>query len=265
MPYTLVHPGFAAWIKSKWLPGLSWNGLIFGSLVPDFDILFRLSNARFHLINGGILSVLFILLPVAILISWLFHTIVRNKIIDFLPNRFFPLLQPYTSFNYVAFLKKNFVLEIFTIILAIELHYLLDFVSHWNAWYCMMAFHVLIYPSVLLKPFVYYFAWYLPMVVATALGCYLVYTQFIKKVFEESNFKLVTIEWPLKTRLFIVLFVANTVSFSILKFIFLGHEGNGLAWHYIIIYATSGAFFALFTTPVLMSGITQLYSKIIKK
>jgi hypothetical protein len=262
MPYTLVHPGFSAWIKNRWFPGLSWNGLIFGSIVPDFDILFRLSDARFHLINGGILSVLFLLVPIALFISVIFHTWVRNSLIDFLPAQLHQLLKPYQSFNYMAFLRKNFVLEIVSIILAIELHYLLDFISHWNAWYGMMGFHILIYPSAVLKPITYQFFWYFPMIVATAIGFFLVYTNFIKSIFVKTDFSAMISELSLKSKIFLLLFVLNILLFTIFKIIFLGHEGNGFAWHYVIIYATSGIIFAFFTTPILMSGIIRLRAKI---
>lgn len=261
MPYTLVHPGFSAWIKNKWLPWLSWNGIIFGSLVPDFDILFRLTDSRFHLINGGIIPVLLLLIPLTIILSLIFHAFIKNYLIDTFPEKFQILLLPFKSFNYINFLKQNYLKEILSVFLAIELHYLLDFISHWNAWYCMMAFHVLVYPSLLLKPFTYYLCWYFPQIAATALGFYFLYKYYFKNNISWLEVKQVIGNLKQQTKLYLLIFILNWLLFTILKLLLLGYESRSFAWHYIIIYATGGLIFSFFVTPLLMQGWMRLTFK----
>ncbi len=260
MPYTLVHPGFSAWIKNKWLPGLSWNGLIFGSLVPDFDILFRFTEARFHLISVGFFNICFLLLPATLIISIIFHSLVRNTLIDFLPEILKKKVISFTTFNYLHFLKQHYGVEVVSILIAILLHYFLDLISHWNAWYFMMGFHVLIYPIPFLKPYFFYFGWYFPQIIATAFGVYFVYIYYFNPHFSIVQLKQITSNCPLKIKLFLLLFLLNAIAFAAVKLILFGFGSDGLAWHYVIIQGTGGLIYSFFITPLIIGGAIKIKS-----
>lgn len=86
MPFTFSHPAIV--LPLAFLPKkiISITGLIIGSLTPDFEYFIRmkLSSEYSHTISGVFLFDL----PLGIILTFLFHGIVRNKLIDNLP-RFF--------------------------------------------------------------------------------------------------------------------------------------------------------------------------------
>lgn len=71
MPYTLAHPGFVLPLRKKWLPWFPASAVIAGSVVPDLDILFRLSNARFHLYHFTLPEIFLLQWPMALMLAFL--------------------------------------------------------------------------------------------------------------------------------------------------------------------------------------------------
>lgn len=133
MPFTLVHPAFVLpiynRIKSYSIP----VGLIAGSLVPDYDIIFRFTETRFHLFTFDILSVIGLLIPLSFLTVFFYTYIFR----DFMLQQCPPLLKQvaihlpdFTFRNNI----KNYLLLLLNIIIAIYIHLFLDLISHYDAW-----------------------------------------------------------------------------------------------------------------------------------
>ena len=251
MPFTLAHPGFALKVKQKWFKKLSINGLIWGSLVPDYDILFRFTLSRFHIIYLNLASILILVIPLALATSLIFHHGIRNTLINYLPYRFQKKLIRYEHFHYWNFLKSNFSKEIVSIFVAAVIHLLLDIVSHWDAWSMKMLFHIGIYPSKTLMPLYYYFGWYFPQVIITFLGFYFL-VSFLGYKF--SDIKLVisdVILMPKKKLIYWTVFLVIALIITRLRFYLFGYEGDGFGWHYLIIYATSSLAISFFLTPLL--------------
>ena len=93
MPYTFAHIGFVLPFKKKWPVQLSMTGLIFGSITPDYDFLFRLTNISDHLFQYDFACIVFIFYPLALLSAISFHLICMNVIIDNLPAYFQQTIQ----------------------------------------------------------------------------------------------------------------------------------------------------------------------------
>lgn len=251
MPYTFAHPGFSLWLKNKWLKKMSTNGLIFGSISPDFDILFRFTNPRFHLFYLNLITIFVILLPLSILLSFIFHRFVRNIWIDNLPEAISKKLIQFKNFNYVKWFRSNYKIEIASIVFALVLHFLLDLVFHWNADAYMRMVHEGIYPKYSLVKFHYYFGWYFPMIFSTFLGFYLLYKLYDGSKYFTKAFKQDLINMGATKIAFWMTLLFISVLFSFLKLYLFKYEGNGFAWHSLIIYFTSGLIFSFYATPLL--------------
>jgi len=128
MPFTFSHPAAVLpFCRSKKIP-VSVTGLIVGSLVPDFEFLFLLRESDYlgHFWPGIIL----INIPAAILVSFIFHYLVRNALIlhlpQFLQQRFSPLL----SFNWGVYFKKHVTGFIIGVLVGVVLHVGIDAFTH---------------------------------------------------------------------------------------------------------------------------------------
>lgn len=261
MPYTIAHIGYSIGLKKKWISKLSLNGLIFGSIVPDFDILFRFTNQRFHLFAFDLFTIFIILLPLSLVLSIFFHQFIRDTVIELLPKTFRDKTIPYQSYDYIGFLKRSYKWEILSILIGISVHFGLDLFSHWNAWLYMMIIHVGIYPCHFLVPFHYYFGWYFPQVLATFFGFYLMYLYLLTPKNTISMIKNDILNAETERKLVWVGYFVIAILFGVLKLFVFGYEGNGYAWHSVIIHLTSGLIFSFFITPLLYKLIKIMSSK----
>ena len=256
MPFTFAHPGYALFVQKKYLPFLSLNGLVFGSLAPDVDILFRFSNIRFHIFSFQLMDVIFQILPMALLMSIVFHLICRNIIIDHLPLPLKNKFKSLKSYNFLVDLRRHFVKILLSMLLGIYLHIFLDYIFHWNANSVMMAIHTGIYPWMAIKPLTYYGGWYLPLLLSTLLGFWLILEYNDLKVREVV--KLLNDMEP-RSLFFLFVFCLVALVVVVLKSMFLGFESEFIL-HYLTIHLTSGFMFSLFITPFLF----LIYSRIFK-
>jgi hypothetical protein len=108
LPYTFAHPGFTLPFK-KLKPALfSTTGLIFGSIAPDYDIILRFTNSRFHILQYDLKSILCIIFPIAFFSAIYFHLVIRNVLIYVAPQNLKKHLEEYRTFDYILFLKENY-------------------------------------------------------------------------------------------------------------------------------------------------------------
>lgn len=258
MPYTLVHPGFSIWLKRRWFKKLSYTGLIFGSITPDFDILFRFTESRFHIIGFNFFDIFFILLPITLFISLIFHFYTRNTLIDHLPHIFQSKFQKYKSFDYMAFLKNNFIIEVFSILIGISIHQLMDFLSHWDAYNFMSFMYDYIYTNSMLIDFYYYIGWYFPQIAATALGLYFILKLILEPTLSIKNILSSIIHLSSHKIFFWVCFILISISFGLIKYLFFNYNEDGLEWHVLIIFFTSGLLFSFYVTPLLFKSLSKI-------
>ncbi|MCO5249715.1 MAG: DUF4184 family protein, partial [Chitinophagales bacterium] len=75
MPYTLVHPGFILPF-ARWLPKFFYlPALIVGSFIPDFDIIYRFSQTRYHLFTYTTSNIFLEIIPLGIVLTYIFSYI----------------------------------------------------------------------------------------------------------------------------------------------------------------------------------------------
>ena len=88
MPFTFSHPAIILpfrYLPVKWF---SFTGLVIGSLTPDFEYFIRMKVQSIY--SHTLLGIFWFDLPLAILLAFLFHSLVRDTLFFNLPKTFNP-------------------------------------------------------------------------------------------------------------------------------------------------------------------------------
>ncbi|GEC70755.1 protein of unknown function [Flavobacterium flevense] len=128
MPFTFSHPAIIlplSYLPKKWI---SLTALIVGSITPDFEYFLRMKvqSIYSHTLSG----IFWFDLPLAIIISILFHTIVRHSLFFNLPKQIKTRLLPYKNFDWINHFKHNWIVVIISFIIGITSHLLWDSFTH---------------------------------------------------------------------------------------------------------------------------------------
>lgn len=133
MPFTFSHPAIILplnYLPKKWF---SLTGLVVGSLTPDFEyfLRMRIKSNYSHTIEG----LFWFDLPLGILLTFLFHQIVRNSLYDnlpmFLKSRFFI----FSHFNWRGYFIMNWLIVVISILIGASSHLLWDSFTHEHGYF----------------------------------------------------------------------------------------------------------------------------------
>ncbi|GAB2677748.1 DUF4184 family protein [Flavihumibacter cheonanensis] len=132
MPFTFAHPAIVLPLTKLPVKWFSLTGLIVGSIVPDFEYFFRMrvKSTYSHTIGG----VFWFDLPIAIIISFLFHLIVRDSLFKNLPIFLRKRLTTFTKFNWLAYFADNWPVVLLSILIGIFSHILWENLTHDNGY-----------------------------------------------------------------------------------------------------------------------------------
>jgi len=128
MPFTFAHP--AAILPAKYFPKkwISYTALAIGSMTPDFEYFFRMRNLGIY---GHTWTGLFWFdLPIAFILTLIYHAFVKNSLIDNLPLMFRQRLSCFKDLNWFGHLKQNFLSVLICLIIGIATHILWDSFTH---------------------------------------------------------------------------------------------------------------------------------------
>lgn len=133
MPFTFSHPAIILPINllnKKWF---SLTGLVIGSMAPDFEYFLRMKTLGIygHTISG----IFWFDLPLAILLAFIFHNIVRNSLFDNLPIILKSRLSNFKKFNWSGYFKKNWPIVIISIIIGTISHIFWDNFTHYGGYF----------------------------------------------------------------------------------------------------------------------------------
>ena len=254
MPYTLVHPGFTFPFKKSKTHLFSTTGLVFGSIAPDFDIIFRLSNQRIHIFQFTIIEILFLILPIAALSAVYYHLVIKDILIEFAPPSLRSDLFKYKNFSILSMSFTNWLKFAGSILFAILLHLFLDLISHYDAYYFKLN-GIVFFQSLLAGEIVYYAAMYLPALFFSVLGFLLTL-----KALKETSIKIPSIISFIentKTKKFILVFLILNFLFAIIKMMLNGFEEQ-FPIDSIVISFTNGFFISFFVTPTIFAVLNLL-------
>jgi hypothetical protein len=128
MPFTFSHP--AAVLPLTYLPKrwYSLTGLVIGSTTPDFEYFIRMRGSSFysHTWSGAF----WFDLPLAIILAFAFHEVVRNHLIDNLPANIKARVWEFKNFDWTLYFGSNFVIIMLNCLVGIASHILWDGLTH---------------------------------------------------------------------------------------------------------------------------------------
>ncbi|MBC7722877.1 MAG: DUF4184 family protein [Pedobacter sp.] len=129
MPFTFSHPAIVV-LLNKTRFGLSLTGLVVGSMIPDFEFFIRMRTAEN--IGHHWLGIFIFDVPLALILCFLFHNIVRNLLIENLPTFYSRHFTVFSSFNFNRFAATNKCQLLISIVLGILSHLFWDAFTHYD-------------------------------------------------------------------------------------------------------------------------------------
>ncbi len=127
MPFTFAHPAIVMPLsKSRF--GLSVTGLVVGSMVPDFEFILRMRTGEN--IGHHWTGLLLFDVPLAVLLSFVFHQYVRDGLIQHLPYWYRVRLSRFMQNDWVAYARANPAQVLLSILIGIGSHLFLDAFTH---------------------------------------------------------------------------------------------------------------------------------------
>ncbi|MEI9958109.1 MAG: DUF4184 family protein [Ferruginibacter sp.] len=128
MPFTFSHPAIVLpFCKSKKIQ-LSITGLIMGSIVPDMEFLFQLRET--DIFGHTWLGIIWFDIPVAIILCFVFHVIVRNALVINLPKQIRQRFTSFIPFNWGSYFNQNKLRVLISVVIGIFSHLFLDSFTH---------------------------------------------------------------------------------------------------------------------------------------
>lgn len=128
MPFTFAHPAIILPFGKIQRASVSMSALVIGSITPDFEYFIRmkLTGRYSHTIEG-----MFLLdLPVAIVIAYVFHQLVKAPLIDNSPSYFRNRLSELRQFAFLKYVAKSYHAFILCLLVGIGSHILWDSFTH---------------------------------------------------------------------------------------------------------------------------------------
>jgi len=128
MPFTFSHPAIVlplTYLPKGWF---SLTGLVIGSLTPDFEyfIRMRLQSNYSHTIGG----LFWFDLPFGLLLTFIFHNVIRDSLFNNLPIPFKSRVFVFTQFRWNTHFKKNWVVVVISILIGAFSHIFWDSFTH---------------------------------------------------------------------------------------------------------------------------------------
>lgn len=127
MPFTLAHPLLPVLVK-KGFPRLSLTAMVAGSIMPDMENFFRMYEHG----PGGhtVMGVLRFNVPVGLLLCFLYHSLIRNPLINNLPSVYRNRYISYQSYNWTRYALTNKGTVLFSLLTGIASHFAWDAFTH---------------------------------------------------------------------------------------------------------------------------------------
>jgi hypothetical protein len=104
------------------------TGLIVGSVTPDFEYFMRMKVESIY--SHTLLGMFWFDLPLSLLLSFVYHYIIRNSFICNSPVFLKKRLSRYMDFNWLHYLKHHFFVIISCLLVGISSHIFWDSFTH---------------------------------------------------------------------------------------------------------------------------------------
>ncbi|WPR72488.1 DUF4184 family protein [Flavobacterium sp. NG2] len=128
MPFTFSHAAVVLpYLKNK---KLSATALIAGTMSPDFEYFFRMKMQS--QISHTFIGIFILDLPLALMVMFLFHQIIKRSLIQNLPAFFQKRMYELANSNWLTYFKNNAFIVFYSFILGTLTHILWDSITHWD-------------------------------------------------------------------------------------------------------------------------------------
>ena len=128
MPFTLAHPAIVLPLKKFSPRFFSITALVIGSMSPDFEYFMRMHLRSEY--SHTFLGLFLFCIPVGLVVSILFHQIIRNPLIRNLPAFLQIRFAKYESFNWLLHIKKHWLAVLISFLIGATSHILWDQFTH---------------------------------------------------------------------------------------------------------------------------------------
>jgi hypothetical protein len=130
MPFTFSH--IAAVLPLLRNRKIRWSatGLVLGSITPDFEKFLRLSAHNGH--SHSWASLFYFSCPMALGLAFLFHGVVRNPLIAYLPRALRQRLVRFQRFNWAQYFRRHYGRVLASVLLGAVSHLSWDSFTHRN-------------------------------------------------------------------------------------------------------------------------------------
>lgn len=128
MPFTFSHPAIVLPLNRFTKKWLSLTGLIIGSMVPDFEYFIRMNLQSIY--SHSLTGLFYFNLPLGILLTYWFHYLIKDTLVNISPKWLQIRLINRLSFNWHEYMKKNWVWVCISILAGAVSHILWDSFTH---------------------------------------------------------------------------------------------------------------------------------------
>jgi hypothetical protein len=128
MPFTFSHPAIVLPFKKVTGKFLSLTGLIVGSLTPDFEYFMRMKVQSIY--SHSILGLFWFDLPLGIVLTFVYHLVVRDTLISNLPETLNRKLSEFKYFDWTAYFRQYWLAVIVSIFIGAASHIFWDAFTH---------------------------------------------------------------------------------------------------------------------------------------
>ena len=129
MPFTFSHAA-ATFVFSPWLKQnrLSLTGIILGCIAPDFEYFLRMKMQG--AIGHNLVGIFLLDLPVALIVAFIFHCLIRDELISNSPLFFKRKFVKFKNIKWFSYFKNNVLIVVVSVLLGISTHILWDSFTH---------------------------------------------------------------------------------------------------------------------------------------
>lgn len=128
MPFTPAHSALVLPFLKIRPERVSATALVIGSMAPDFEYFFKMSVSGQH--SHTLMGILYFNIPVTILLSFLFHGVVKRNLISNLPVFFQYRFHPVLELNFNGHFKRYYWAVIISAALGSFSHIFWDAFTH---------------------------------------------------------------------------------------------------------------------------------------
>jgi hypothetical protein len=129
MPFTFSHPIIILPFCKEQNKFFSATGLVIGSMVLDLELFYymrKVNEQHFH----STIGLLLFGIPAGIVLSFLYHLLVRNILIEYLPVIIRKRMEGYKQFDWIVYCRRNYLRVIVSLFIGGMSHLFLDAFTH---------------------------------------------------------------------------------------------------------------------------------------